>query len=60
MPNDMLRVIRNHRRAAYGKTDGYEKLSTSIPVPLDHESLNATRRLAKALRRPGTMRDGAR
>ena len=23
----MLRVIRNHRRAAYGQTDGYEKLS---------------------------------
>ena len=23
---DMLRVVRNHRRAAYGQTDGYEKL----------------------------------
>jgi ribonucleoside-diphosphate reductase alpha chain len=33
----MLRVIRNHRRAAYGKSDGYEQLAT-IPVPLDHES----------------------
>jgi len=32
---DMLRVMRNHRRAAYGNTDGYEKLSTA-PVPLDH------------------------
>jgi ribonucleoside-diphosphate reductase alpha chain len=32
--SDMLRVIRNHRRAAYGHTDGYEKLCT-IPVPLD-------------------------
>jgi ribonucleoside-diphosphate reductase alpha chain len=31
---DMLRVIRNHRRAAYGHKDGYEKLST-LPVPLD-------------------------
>jgi ribonucleoside-diphosphate reductase alpha chain len=31
---DMLRVIRNHRRAAYGHQDGYEKLATS-PVPLD-------------------------
>ena len=30
----MLRVIRNHRRAAHGKTDGYEELSTR-PVPLD-------------------------
>ena len=32
--SDMLRVIRNHRRAAYGHKDGYEKLSTP-PVPLD-------------------------
>ena len=32
---DMLRVIRNHRRAAYGESTGYEKLSTN-PVPLDH------------------------
>jgi len=31
---DMLRVIRNHRRATYGKTEGYEKLSIA-PVPLD-------------------------
>ncbi|WP_417460841.1 vitamin B12-dependent ribonucleotide reductase [Kordiimonas sp.] len=30
----MLRVIRNHRRAAYGQDDGYEKLNTN-PVPLD-------------------------
>jgi ribonucleoside-diphosphate reductase alpha chain len=34
---DMLRVIRNHRRAAYGQKDGYEKLATR-PVPLDHAS----------------------
>ncbi len=34
---EMLRVIRNHRRAAYGQKDGYEKLSTP-PVPLDHAS----------------------
>ncbi len=33
--SDMLRVIRNHRRAAYGQADGYEKLATH-PVPLDH------------------------
>ena len=26
---DMLRVIRNHRRAAYGHKDGYEKLATA-------------------------------
>ncbi len=25
--NDMLRVIRNHRRAAYGETESYERLS---------------------------------
>ena len=31
---DMLRVIRNHRRAAYSKKSGYENLST-FPVPLD-------------------------
>src|SRR5712692_10596649 len=30
----MLRVIRNHRRAAHGETDGYEGLTT-LPVPLD-------------------------
>ncbi|TMV08696.1 vitamin B12-dependent ribonucleotide reductase [Ruegeria sediminis] len=31
----MLRVIRNHRRAAQGVAEGYEKLSVK-PVPLDH------------------------
>ncbi len=30
----MLRVIRNHRNAALGETDGYEGLAT-LPVPLD-------------------------
>ena len=30
----MLRVIRNHRRAAHGQSKGYEELSTP-PVPLD-------------------------
>src|SRR6187399_45841 len=33
----MLRVIRNHRRAAHGLTSGYEALSVN-PVPLDHAS----------------------
>ncbi|CUA95692.1 vitamin B12-dependent ribonucleotide reductase [Pannonibacter indicus] len=33
----MLRVIRNHRRAAHGEAAGYEALSTN-PVPLDHAS----------------------
>jgi ribonucleoside-diphosphate reductase alpha chain len=32
----MLRVIRNHRRAAYGERQGYEKVA-SPPVPLDHK-----------------------
>lgn len=31
----MLRVMRNHRRAAYGEASGYENLSIN-PVPLDH------------------------
>ncbi|SMH55735.1 vitamin B12-dependent ribonucleotide reductase [Maritimibacter sp. HL-12] len=31
----MLRVIRNHRTAAYGSTDGYEDLAVK-PVALDH------------------------
>ncbi|ARN80115.1 vitamin B12-dependent ribonucleotide reductase [Methylocystis bryophila] len=31
----MLRVMRNHARAARGETQGYEKLATP-PVPLDH------------------------
>src|SRR5690606_9437067 len=31
--DNMLRVMRNHRRAAYGEKDGYEKLATA-PVPL--------------------------
>jgi ribonucleoside-diphosphate reductase alpha chain len=33
----MLRVMRNHRRAAYGRDTGYEQLSTP-PVPLDHDA----------------------
>ncbi|WP_237154030.1 vitamin B12-dependent ribonucleotide reductase [Oryzibacter oryziterrae] len=33
----MLRVIRNHRRAAHGESTGYEALRTA-PVPLDHAS----------------------
>ncbi|HEX4159159.1 MAG TPA: vitamin B12-dependent ribonucleotide reductase [Rhizomicrobium sp.] len=34
----MLRVVRNHRRAAHGATEGYEGLST-LPVPLDLDAL---------------------
>ncbi|MEQ8784085.1 MAG: vitamin B12-dependent ribonucleotide reductase [Roseibium album] len=33
----MLRVIRNHRRAAHGEESGYEGLNTN-PVALDHAS----------------------
>src|SRR6202035_4074568 len=32
----MLRVMRNHRRAAHGERSGYEKVATP-PVPLDHK-----------------------
>ncbi|MEL6170198.1 MAG: vitamin B12-dependent ribonucleotide reductase [Pseudomonadota bacterium] len=31
----MLRVMRNHRRAARGEADGYESMNVT-PVPLDH------------------------
>ncbi len=34
----MLRVIRNHKRAADGEVGGYERLSVA-PTPLDHASL---------------------
>jgi ribonucleoside-diphosphate reductase alpha chain len=47
--SDMLRVIRNHRRAAHGETMGYEKLATP-PVPLDHPNLH-DKPLAAAARR---------
>ena len=33
----MLRVMRNHRRAAFGETNGYEGLKT-VPVRLDHDN----------------------
>ncbi|MGH6871191.1 MAG: vitamin B12-dependent ribonucleotide reductase [Rhizomicrobium sp.] len=44
----MLRVVRNHRRAANGETIGYEKLST-LPVPLDLPAI-ADKALADAAR----------
>ena len=37
----MLRVIRNHRRAAHGELRGYEALAVS-PVPLDYASVPQT------------------
>jgi ribonucleoside-diphosphate reductase alpha chain len=45
----MLRVIRNHRRAAYGEGKGYENLSI-LPVPLDHASV-PDQRLVEAAKR---------
>jgi ribonucleoside-diphosphate reductase alpha chain len=47
--SDMLRVIRNHRRAAYGHKDGYEKLAIA-PVPLDAASCPDDRLIVAAKR----------
>jgi ribonucleoside-diphosphate reductase alpha chain len=41
----MLRVMRNHRRAAYGGRTGYEHMTTP-PVPLDHKN-NPDQKLAE-------------
>lgn len=49
----MLRVVRNHRRAAYGERVGYEDLSV-LPVALDHATLLSLGDNGKALA------DGAR
>jgi ribonucleoside-diphosphate reductase alpha chain len=38
----MLRVIRNHARAARGERTGYERLAT-VPVALDHANLRDSR-----------------
>jgi ribonucleoside-diphosphate reductase alpha chain len=46
---DMLRVIRNHRRAAYGHSEGYEKLHIA-PVPLDHAACSDARLIEAAKR----------
>jgi ribonucleoside-diphosphate reductase alpha chain len=43
----MLRVIRNHRRAAYGERAGYEKVATP-PVPLDHKACPQGNLVARA------------
>ena len=42
----MLRVMRNHRRAAHGEADGYEAVRTT-PVALDHANC-PDKRLVKA------------
>ena len=44
----MLRVMRNHARAAGGLTEGYEELQTA-PVPLDHASCPDPKLLARAM-----------
>ena len=43
----MLRVMRNHRRAAYGERSGYEKVATP-PVPLDHAACSDQTLIAHA------------
>jgi ribonucleoside-diphosphate reductase alpha chain len=43
----MLRVVRNHRRAAHGEAAGYEKLAT-LPVPLDHDAIEQAELAAAA------------
>src|SRR6202166_1948590 len=45
----MLRVMRNHRRAAHGERSGYEKVATP-PVPLDHKACPDARFSAHAKR----------
>src|SRR5262244_2445452 len=45
----MLRVIRNHRRAAHGERTGYEKVATP-PVPLDHKACPDPRMIEHAER----------
>ena len=45
----MLRVIRNHRRAAYGEADGYERLAIA-PVALDGGNCPDQRLIAAAKR----------
>jgi ribonucleoside-diphosphate reductase alpha chain len=45
----MLRVVRNHRRAAHGERTGYEKVATP-PVPLDHKACPDPRMIEHAER----------
>ena len=45
----MLRVMRNHRRAAYGERTGYQHMTTP-PVPLDHKT-NPDQKLAEHAKR---------
>jgi len=45
----MLRVMRNHRAAARGETDGHERVNVN-PVPLDHANCPDRRRIDLARR----------
>ena len=54
----MLRVIRNHRRAAHGEAAGYEGLSVN-PVPLDHASCPDAEPRRPCQGRPGTGRSNS-
>ncbi len=45
----MLRVMRNHRRAAYGERTGYEAMATP-PVPLEHKA-NPDQKLSEHAKR---------
>ncbi len=44
----MLRVMRNHRKAAHGSVDGYEALAVK-PVPLDHANCPDARLIDMAM-----------
>ena len=55
----MLRVIRNHRRAAYGEKTGYEKVAHP-PVRLDHAALADRQRRLRGLVRARQARLGRR
>ncbi len=55
----MLRVIRNHRRAAHGERSGYEKVATP-PVPLDHKACPDPATMSEHARRAWDRSAGAR
>jgi ribonucleoside-diphosphate reductase alpha chain len=46
--DSMLRVMRNHRRAAYGERTGYESVATP-PVPLNHQTIVEGAQSSKAI-----------
>jgi ribonucleoside-diphosphate reductase alpha chain len=46
----MLRMVRNHRRAAHGEKTGYERLAAP-PVRLDHAARSAAEAIERWRRR---------